>query len=163
MATTTFAAIQTAFRRALAAVTPSKRADVRFRPYDGSRRSFATWAQDVGAGAFRVFSLEHAAGSDILGPFDPLATTTEHELSLLIGYPLEAMREGVTKRLRGDVLIECDSFDLNAAIGQPALRAGTIWPAGMNDCRMMGQSMAELGWLRVLDLRFRVNYQRTLA
>lgn len=160
MATTTYEAIRSAFVLALEGRAPTKRTDVRFRAYPGDMPDIAVWAQQVGEGAFRVFDLQHGFDTQILGPFDLLVYTVEHSVQLVVAYPIVSLRYGAESDARGDAVIEADTFDLNKAIGQPAIQS-SVWPAGLANCQLVAQAIEDREHLRLLRLTFLLNYQRS--
>jgi hypothetical protein len=161
MSTTTYAAILDAFNAALEARVPTNRTDMRFHRYQGDEFDFGDACELAGEGAFRLFNLEHMFDTETVGPFDLLAYTVVHAVQLVVGYPIASMRYGATSDARGDRLIHADSFDLNKAIGQPAVATGGVWPAGMHDCRWVQTGIEDRGQLRLLRLTFRLNYQES--
>lgn len=157
--TTTYETILAAFEAALLGRLPTRMAGFRFHLYDGEEPDFATWCDAVGEAAFRCIDIMHGWDTVTLDPFDLVTYRVQHSLVVRVGYPLVSVRYGAGSDALGDDLLESDLFDLNAAIGQPAV-AGTAWPLDLNDARLVDHTVEEYAESRLLRLTFRLDYWR---
>lgn len=157
MSTTTYAAIVETFRAALEARVPVQRTDVRFRRYPGDHPDFGEWAQQVGEGSFRAFDIRHGFDTTFVPPHDMVGYFTQHGAVVEIAYPDVSLRYGTGVDIHGDALLDYDLYDVDKVIGQPAARI-----AGHHDSLYVGQSVSQLGGVRLLRLNYQLTYNRSI-